>query len=605
MASPYLDYLAALQRNANATAAPPPRPDASALLDAAFGGKPAASDAHAALHAQVAAALEYFGRVTDAEPNVLAGAVPDTPPRPPRPPGPLLPAGNRPTSPEDRSRTVLIAVLDDALPHADPGLAGRFASHWAQGAPPNGGSAPLPFGREIRGADLQRLILNQRRQKRLAPDRAIYMETATPMLGAPGRVHMQRRVSHGALVLRALLDRLDRARAGPPCRFPLVGVSFPVEAVRDTSGALLPYFTLCGLLHVLATARALAIEIQTETPLPVVVNFSYGILAGAKRAGGGVFENVLNALGDPGHPIPGVGPIHLLVPMGNGRQSQSCARVEPDMAETLTLRLLPDDRTATFVEIRGDGVETRGLTVRQPGGAMLPVPPAPKAARYHDLAQGTLLRAYYDPDLVLLAFPPTDSARFSIPLVQPGDWSIEVPAGRAAVDLYVQRDDSLDGVGSGGRQARFLDQSYELFEPDGRLRLTDPPAGAAVVRRAGTVNAFAAPPHVWGVGGEYLRYRAPGRPATVPYSGLGHAGDDGDLMADSEQSPVQSGILAQTLHGGASTRVTGTSVAVPRAAADLARLISDNPGLRNNRNALHKAYRAARASALPPIARDF
>ncbi len=579
--SPYLDYRARLR-----TLDPPARrPDTGPLLDAAFG-----NDAPA-LKAQIAEALHYFSDVDLARPDVLHGAVPDKveaagPTWPDAAPGVAWP-------PAEPTGTAVVAVLDEGLPFADRRLAGRFASVWVQAAMPEGTPGPLPFGAAFTGDKVQAALGAQ--PGGLVGDRELYRRFGAMDATAPHRMHMERHQSHGALVLSALDEtfqvavKASQAGSTPALadpQLPLVGVSFPPRAVRDTSGGLLPYFAICGLLHVIAVARALGKQAKAE--LPVVVNFSYGVLAGAKD-GSGVFEAVLNALGDPALTLPDLGPIHIVVPMGNGRLSEAIARLPAAKAEqAITLRLLPDDRTATYVEIRG----APRFDLRAPGGASWqawtddptrPVTRFPDRIEVHRFGTGATPAA-------LLAFPPTASVHPDMPLVQCGAWTLRFPAG-AAVELAMQRDDALDGLGSGGRQARFSDPAYALYDAQGRLVEYDPPGSPSPVTRNGTWNAFAAGPHIWSVGGRFDRPRKP-----VPYSGLTVTAGAGTRQEVTDGSRVMPGRRMRTLAGGAMRRATGTSLAAPQTAAKLALILAGFTGVsapkRRDRTALNDALDA-------------
>ena len=124
--------------------------------------------------------------------------------------------------------------------------------------------------------------------------------------------------SHGASVMTLAADGLDT-------QHPLISVGFPAPVVKDTSGALLPFFILCGVAHIVARTRRLAAQIDAHAEtcalaLPVVINISYGVLSGPKD-GSDPLSRAIDALCAPDRPaLPGLGPVHVAWPLGNGRQ---------------------------------------------------------------------------------------------------------------------------------------------------------------------------------------------------------------------------------------------------------------------------------------------
>jgi hypothetical protein len=606
--SPYLHFIAGLRRQAvapvsvnpgtllaGAAQAAPPPPNVDGLVNAAFGAGPDTPQ-FADLRARTLAALSYFGLVGVASPRALFGAH--------RPPGVRQGDGRLFLSAETKANLpdnpCVMAILDDSIPYVDPVITSRIASLWVQNCKTRLGNPDyLPFGCEISGKVMQRIKDSTVATSGFTGNDAIYEAMSRPEFGAPARLRSLERFSHGAAVLG---EFLADATASGKQNF-LVGVSLPPEVVRDTSGALLPYFAICGLLHVIAVTRRLGAALApvgaAPPDLPIVVNFSFGVLAGAKD-GRGPFEYLLNALGDPNLRIPGVGPLHIVVPMGNGRQSQSFATLGKEGAPAeLGLKLLPDDRTPSFVEVWQDedgddpfrialcppyGTGYQEIT-GVPNGPPVPLEGCPDALAYTETIGGR--------GRIVLAFPPTAPEGLGAARCPPGTWKFRLPADSAPVTLAVQRDDSLDGLGSGGRQARFVHPAYSLTGPNGRPHEVDPSElPACPVTRAGTVNALAAGPNLWRVGGRFATqpiHRGAG--TTVPYSGLMRDGGTGDLTEVSDQSPVRLGERVRSQAGGAMTRASGTSIAAPRIAVKIAKAISAGTDPRN-RDALTDAVDA-------------
>jgi hypothetical protein len=181
--------------------------------------------------------------------------------------------------------------------------------------------------------------------------------------------------------------------------------------------------------------------------------------------------------------------------------------------------------------------------------------------------------------------PATVPLRSGSPYALPGNWRLRVSADRGEVTLAIQRDDSLDGLRSGGRQARFVRQSYTTLSANGRPLTDDPISRPSIVTRAGTFNTLASGRHVWRVGGRFVR-----NGEVVPYSGLAPEAEDrpaeGDVLEPSDQSNVRLGVLAQSLSGGAPLRVSGTSMSAPRLAHRLACILSESGADRRGRDAI-------------------
>lgn len=534
------------------------------LLDAAFG---TATD----LRDTFRTALDHHAAAAKAIPDswrAIAAA---------RPASTLMPSDSLPGQPD---RAVVIAVLDEALPIANPAVSRHLASLWAMGAPPCG---EVPFGTEITGTDLAATPDGDRRLRGASGLYARYgindARTAT------GR-RMRGRTSHGASVMAL-------ATAGAGDRHPVLGVSFPADVVEDTSGTLLPFFILCGVLHVVARTRALSAQIAearglNALALPVVINLSYGVLAGAKD-GSDPLSRALDALCAEDRPpaLPDLGPVQIVWPMGNGRQSQSCA-VFGAADVPLSLHLLPDDQTPSYVELRADSPEDGSFGLQ--AGLSLPgtsiwteTPPTPVPGTHADLTlpDGSPVRAYFcretplagpARDMILLAFGPTAAPSLAGHPVRPGRWRLRASAA-GPVTIHVQRDDSLEGLGSGGQQARLGSDSYARMTKTGREVDLDPGSASGPIRRNGTANAFAHGTATWRVGGCFQRDGQ-----AVPYSALagpdGARPVDGDAIAPTDRSRSVAGIAVPGFFGGSRLRVSGTSMAAPQVARALAGLMS-------------------------------
>lgn len=128
---------------------------------------------------------------------------------------------------------------------------------------------------------------------------------------------------------------------------PIICAVLPPRVVEDTSGiSLLP--SLCLALHILGKQAS---RFQYHgAPVPMVTNFSYGNFSGPHDGTSEVsrlFEQFLAS--DPDQTR------WMTLPAGNGNLARAHAELQYDGKDadgiTLDLRVLPDDRTASHVEL--------------------------------------------------------------------------------------------------------------------------------------------------------------------------------------------------------------------------------------------------------------
>ena len=456
----------------------------------------------------------------------------------------------------------VIVVIDEGIPLLDLTRTNRLVSFWLQDAPSRKSGSPwLPYGRDAHGELLRRAL-------RTAPPASAALAGADlahdaawgvrPGRVPPGRMRLHRRATHGAAVLGEVVRR-----TGPVD--PVVAVTLPPEAVRDTAGRSVPYHVLTGLLHGIAIARATGAA--TGRSLPVVAVVSYGVLAGPKD-GSSPFERALDAIADPDAAVPGLGPVDVILPMGNGRLSAAVARLDAERRE-LAMVLPPDDRTPTFLEVRAEGGGPVAASLAPPGGVAVPLLPDGVTV-VGGVPVRTRSLTPWGPGL-LVELPPTAGPGLAAtgPLARPGRWTVH-RTGEEALHLVLQRDDSLPGMRSGGRQARFEDPAHGTSDASGRPRLEDP--RGAVVTRAGTMNAYAGGRHVLRVGGRFAR-----GDGTVPYSSLAPEGASGrpaagDVLGVTDDTPGRWGRRVSSVRGVGPVRMDGTSLAAPLVARHLLRL---------------------------------
>jgi hypothetical protein len=395
---------------------------------------------------------------------------------------------------------VVMGIIDDGIAFANerflhfpgPGLppTSRVEFWWLQ----DGAFNALPFGRKLAKAAIDPILaactdangkldeeLFYRRVRLLDPDLAGHKSAAW-------------RAAHGTHVM----DLACGFDPNPPVNDrPIVCVQLPTRATQDEEPGNLAFYIAQGIDFIVQCAQAIALS-YGGVPLPVVINLSYGLLADP-HDGTSVIETFIEdkivecaALGID---------LRVVLPAGNSYLSRTHAHITFAAApETKTLhwRVLPDDRTPTFVEIwlpRTVPEQSRvTLTIRSPTGAAwniselvlpsVPFGPAPHygAASYFPwLARGYFIIALQptaDP-LDLPVWPPTLFAPAGI-------WDIDIThnLGLAPQDIihaWVRRDDLIYSFPTRGRQSFFDHPDYLRFDHAGRDEELDSPA--SLVRR--------------------------------------------------------------------------------------------------------------------------
>lgn len=522
------------------------------------------------------------------------------------PPALLAPAPS-PDLPDD---AVAIGVVDGPVAFAHRRFrlasgASRLDWLWLLDAANGGGAGDAPFGREYLGPELTDLLA-----RHAVPggvdEESLYRAVGHLDMARPYARDVARAATHGAAVLglaacgprprsddpddpgafgRAIVDPAADAR---PEAFPLMVAALPAQLLGDTSGAFTALHVVLALDRMLR--RAASLGEGRRRRLPIVVSISLG-LSGGPKDGSGLLERYIDAVSAAD--IPWLGDRRFVLPLGNERQSRLRAELDvplgPDAAP-LWWRLPPDDGTPSFLEIwsrrLGARPEPCGLSLGlQPPGAAGPAwlerpalgeiyalgaQSARLASAFAQWIPCDAARANADGRVrILLAVPPTrpDRGAFAAP---PGDWRLFLTERGAEpscfpCDLHVQRDDTLDVDRPRGRQSRLVDPDWRAFDEKGRRPMGDDPG--ARVRRSGTINAYATARQAVLAGG---RWRRGG--AEVPYSG------DGDgrpvRFAVTDDSPARPGLRVIGTRSGGFARYSGTSMAAPVVARDLAAELS-------------------------------
>ena len=525
-------------------------------------------------------------------------------------PGARAWAADPPAREDDGGDPPVIGVIDDGLAFLNARFRRtqtrtRFDAVWMQGFRtfegfegegrwPLGG-APCP-GFAARGATRAGAILEARDIDHLLArgealdEAAVYVRLSRAVHDDPDNRHsLMRSFSHGTHVadLAAGADPLgdDEAR-----RWPLLGVGLPPEAVSDTAGQDFQARAIAAVRWILHRARRLGRG-------PVVLNVSFGALAGPKDGSRAIEWVVADELALFEAFTGRVARVNWS--FGNARLERQVARFEAGAAPgPIDWRLQPEDRAASFLEIRpDDGGRTGDLTVEVslPGGrtVALPAPPPTRpvtvevdgrpALRLYRApvpAEGWGADAFEKAHLVLAAAP-TAPAVGREPRAPAGAYAVALRwrGAPGAVMLEVQRGDTPVGHPVHGRQS-YLDHPL-AHAPEDETEADTGPSGSPVTR-AGTHTANAHPgsPRVWTTGAA-----RPGRSEDAPrparYAAAGRHGSDArgpTISAIAERGVGLGGVLASGTLSGTVRASGGSSAAAPRASRALALVLAGRAG---------------------------
>jgi hypothetical protein len=504
--------------------------------------------------------------------------------------------------------TVIMGVIDEGIAFANDRFrrkdgSSRVECFWQQGLDPP--SPTVPFGRELLRADIDAL-LQKWGTDRPVNETALYAEAELACFAAPGHKAAARRAAHGTHVLDLAAGA---ERAVDEARRPIIGVELPTHAVADTSFRLLAPVINSAVEYIVARALKLA----GETPLPVVIAISYGMHAGP-HDGTHPLEEAFEQ-----HVATYPGELRIILPAGNNHLERGHAIVDFDEhgdEVDLPLRLVPDDRTPSFVEVWLPHAELQAqdapppdrvrLALIPPRGLGVTDPPPVlgeqdgAALEIRDEAGDLVARACYRfvpaptaRGLFAIAFQPTRRLRpeDATPGVAPaGLWTLRLSRAdtgfKGRLNVRIQRDDAPDGYPIRGRQAYFDHPAYARFDRLGRpLEADDSPeqaaAGECPVKRRGSLNAIATSRNVIVAGGFRRCFEgdpgpiapySPGEPVTAPAGGALPANTrKPDAVLPSDDSKVQAGILAAGTASGSRVAFSGTSVAAPQLAREVAK----------------------------------
>jgi hypothetical protein len=501
--------------------------------------------------------------------------------------------------PSFRAPDVFGAVIDNDIGFLNRAFrdgAGRtrFAAIWLQARERLGpdlipGIARMTIGEALDGRaidDLARRYGRNERQAYAAVNATLHSRAAfrlPPPIAAHGSMVADLAFGNGAL------DGRD---------VPLLAVQLPPEAARDTSGTTSESYIVQGVRWICYWARKL------DPDVPVVINLSYGVLAGQKDGGKFIEAQIAREIElaklYPGFDAAGQD-VEVVFAFGNGRNARQVAdvTVAPGAPQELAWLVPGDNAAPAFVEVRavdGDAMSdlpsTIGVTLIAPDGTAVSAAGTSRRGAIGaeppvTATGGTVPARLYvvpprdfeappcrprpsQPGYVLAAIAPTRARGRALPVALPGDWIVKLENGGdrpVRVILQVQRGDTAPGVRGARRQSRF----------GGALvpQIVDGIAGYTVappLTNAGTNSAFTNVPafHTAGAGRDVF-----GRQTDAPYSAQGadwttEAGPDDVKTVD---RAFTRGLRAGGAYSGTHARLSGTSAAAALRARELARTV--------------------------------
>jgi len=417
----------------------------------------------------------------------------------------------------------------------------------------------------------------------------LYHQLSRSLYPPPANSAFLRRIGHGSHTLDLA------AGAGftdPMAQVPILAVQLPPASIAETAGRRMGAHLVQGLRWILA--EVLRRSHGTDLP-PVVVNLSIGALAGPGDATEFLADWLAYEI-DRHHRLAPGSELRFAAAYGNARRSRLVARAEARISHPVTLdwRLLPDDATSSFLEIRVDPALSEGLSLclTPPQGSGLPPltvdwPAAPLGWRLGGGTGPVALVSFSTETggqaLCHLSLAPTRPAPGGT-WAAPGLWRVTFRTARnepVRVIARVQRDDTPFGHAPNGRQSWLDHPEGWTWEDDLRAFALPDPGGAGApscpVTRQGSAVSFAGcdRPEVYTVGalrpgraaGTWLpsRFSAEGAVALI------HPGESPGptLSAQGEDGPMTGGVRATGLLTGSTARLAGTSMSAPAVARRL------------------------------------
>jgi len=522
---------------------------------------------------------------------------------------------------------VIIGIIDEGIAFGHErfrkGLTeSRVDSVWLQDAPYRE-DGYLPYGKQIDQDEIDQLLRNSTQGSYLDEDK-FYSLAAAADFSRAGHKANARRVAHGTHVM----DTAAGFPMGPEGeKWHIICVQLPSATVAETSGLGLERYFLDGIQFIERRATSIA-EKLGKKEMPLVINFSSGVRAGP-RDGTSLIEQFLDEFIRHRRRV-GEAPTQIVLPAGNSYQSRSHARfvLSPNEQQSVTWRVLPDDKTFSYIEVWLDKAidltskKTVALRVTTPDGTesewLVGVEQEKNLSDYLASVTGSvegesgvfeeatgavdlsnllvlspkgdlgtpICKVYFQSvesnffskdetkkrGRFLICLLPTMLDDAPMKLAPHGDWTIAVrndSAINARMDAWIHWDDSPLSYIRTGRQSYFTDDTYQRYDSTTGKEI-DFDKSNSVVRRAGTMNAIATGREPVVVGGYVEATEEPARYTAADFDGKGAENAKPLVSAVCEVSNVLPGILGAGTRSGSRVVMNGTSVAAPQIARKIA-----------------------------------
>ncbi|CUH81944.1 hypothetical protein TRM7557_03668 [Tritonibacter multivorans] len=356
---------------------------------------------------------------------------------------------------------------------------------------------------------------------------------------------------------------------------PILAVELPTLAVADTSGARVQGHLVDAVEEIFDQSRGLTD--QNGDILPLALNISLAITAGP-HDGSHPLEVTLDRLIEEERRQYGR-LIEVFMPAGNHRQDRLHAKMHltnKTPQAFVDWEIYPDDRTASFTEVwlPIDKAQYEAqhcllqVQLTPPGGTQtaFTAPTAPGEMRILQQGGDPQANVFFSRHIgrngfferIVIGVQATEQVLPDATAARSGAWKIGLQqAGGTDLspDLWIQRDETLPGFRSRGRQSRFADVPYEKYDTDGRRPLKDG-SSSSVITRHDTGSAMATGRYTTLVAAQ--RDRVDG-PFDAEYSG--HSEKPKSALAVVDQKIFSRGVLATGRRSGSVAPISGTSAA--------------------------------------------
>jgi hypothetical protein len=386
--------------------------------------------------------------------------------------------------------------------------------------------------------------------------------------------------AHGSMVM-------DAAFGAEPedamARVPILAVQLPPEAAEDTSGTVSESYIVQGVRWILHQAR----NLSAHPDVKVVLNISYGVLAGQKDGGKFLEAQIAKEIETAALYCQHVEVVFAYGNSGNSRQVADLTVAAGQMQE-MTWLVQGGNAAPAFVEIRavenqsGDlrltdlprdlqvelippsGLRTATIVTGTSGTSGIEAAPnvtkfgGTGEVRLYNIPPRSRAGRPDQPGYALAAIAPTRRGRRGLPQAQAGDWKIRLVNNSGAdirVVLQIQRGDTAPGFRSQGRQTRFEGGMERLIQ-DGFAKTQPVPP----LTNAGTSSAYANGAAFRTVGALQHLF---GTTRPAPYSAEGADWTPKKLhkFAEVVDGLATAGVRTSGAYSGTWVRLSGTSAA--------------------------------------------